>query len=260
MEKKLTIIEVKELLKTIHTANDPSFELLKKDERKGVQTALKAWHKKQADALKLEQKHQEMLQFEEELWQQNCVYIAGIDEVGRGPLAGPVVAATVILPRDFHVLEINDSKQLSEAKRDALFDKIKNEALAIGVGIKDETIIDKVNIYQATKLAMIEAVENLSIDPQHLLIDAMKLELAIPQTSIIKGDAKSLSIAAASIVAKVTRDRMMKDYNEEYPGYGFDKNAGYGTKVHLEGLEKYGVTPIHRKTFAPVKDQLMKER
>ncbi|MDT1959143.1 ribonuclease HII [Carnobacterium divergens] len=260
MDKKLTILEVKELLKTINTTNDPLFERLTNDERKGVQIAIKAWHKKQADALKLEEKHQEMLQFEEELWQKNCLHIAGIDEVGRGPLAGPVVAAAVILPKNFHVLEINDSKQLSEAKRDALFEKIKDEALAIGVGIKDESTIDQVNIYQATKLAMIEAVENLTIDPQHLLIDAMQLDLPIPQTSIIKGDARSLSIAAASIVAKVTRDRMMKDYDEQYPGYGFDKNAGYGTKVHLEGLEKYGVTPIHRKTFAPVKNQLLKER
>lgn len=257
MEKKQTIKEIKTILASITDANDPRLIELKNDERKGTINAFKSWEKAQNKLASLEVKHQEMLAYELAIWQDGRNYIAGIDEVGRGPLAGPVVAAAVILPHDFHVLEINDSKQLSESKRDELFDKIKDSALAIGIGIKDEGIIDKVNIYEATKLAMIEAVENLTIDPEHLLIDAMVLDLPIPQSKIIKGDTKSLSIAAASIIAKVTRDRMMKEYAKMYPGYGFEKNAGYGTKVHLAGLDAQGITPIHRKSFSPVKELVL---
>lgn len=253
MTEKLTIKAIKELLIDITEETDERMIKLQKDSRKGVVSAIQSWKRQQEKALKLEADYQRMLEFEHNIWENDLAYIAGIDEVGRGPLAGPVVAAAVILPQDFHILEINDSKQLSESKRDELYEKIKAEALAIGIGIKDERIIDKVNIYEATKLAMIEAVDNLTIDPQYLLIDAMVLDLPIPQSKLIKGDARSLSIAAASIIAKVTRDRMMKEYAMEYPGYGFEKNAGYGTKTHLAGLAEHGVTPIHRKTFAPVK-------
>lgn len=185
-------------------------------------------------------------------------YIGGIDEAGRGPLAGPVVAACAVLPEAFDVLGVDDSKKLSQKKREELFDVIKEKALAWGVGIADNETIDEINILQATKKAMREAAEKANImlfentgcKIEILLLDAVSLEgVDIRQESVIKGDAKSLSIAAASIIAKVTRDRMMLDYHEKYPHYGFDSNKGYGTKAHYEGIYKYGVTPIHRKTF-----------
>lgn len=247
---------IKELLTTITDPTDERLVQIKNDSRKGALTAYTSWENRLKKQQMVLEKQEEMLQIERYFWERGTHYIAGIDEVGRGPLAGPVVAAAVILPNDFDVLEINDSKQLSSAKRELLFDQINESALAIGIGIKDHQVIDEVNIYEATKLAMIEAIQQLPQQPEQLLIDAMHLPVSIPQESFIKGDAKSLSIAAASIVAKVTRDRMMADYDELYPGYGFSKNAGYGTKVHLEGLEKYGACPIHRKTFAPVKNLL----
>lgn len=185
-------------------------------------------------------------------------YVGGIDEAGRGPLAGPVVAACAVLPKDFDILGVDDSKKLSEKKREELFSLITEKALAWGVGIADNEIIDEINILQATKRAMKEAAANAEemllerrghgIDI--LLLDAVRLDgVSIRQEAIVKGDAKSLSIAAASIIAKVTRDRMMLQYHEKYPHYGFDSNKGYGTKAHYEGIYKYGVTPIHRKTF-----------
>ena len=181
--------------------------------------------------------------------EQGFSLIAGIDEVGRGPLAGPVVASAVILPETFYLPGLNDSKKISEAKRELFYETIMEEAIAVGTGIVHNEEIDEINIYEATKKAMITAVAQLSQQPDHLLIDAMKLDLPIPQLSIIKGDAKSVSIAAASIVAKVTRDRMMKEYAKEYPHYGFDKNMGYGTSAHLDALHAYGLTPWHRKKF-----------
>ncbi len=199
-----------------------------------------------------------MQTFEKELRAKGLKYIAGIDEVGRGPLAGPVVSACVVLPEDFDVLGVDDSKKLSEKKREELFDKILSEALAWGVGMCDNNIVDEINILNATKRAMVSAVakadenlrENRGAQIQHLLIDALTLdELELPQTGIIKGDAKSVSIAAASIVAKVTRDRMMVEYAKEYPYYAFESNKGYGTKAHYEGISRHGITPIHRKTF-----------
>lgn len=200
----------------------------------------------------------EMRLREEELHKQGYVNIAGVDEVGRGPLAGPVVAAAVVLPEDFDVLGIDDSKKLSEKKREELFKVITEGAVAYGIGMADHEVIDDINILQATKLAMKRALDELSeklkaaesgtID--YILFDAMKIEdIDIPQESIIKGDAKVLAIAAASIVAKVTRDRMMVEYAKEYPGYAFEKNKGYGTKAHYEGIEAHGMCPIHRRTF-----------
>ena len=183
---------------------------------------------------------------------------AGTDEAGRGPLAGPVVAACVVLPEDFDVIGVDDSKKLSEKKREELFDKIQAKALAIGVGISDNITIDQINILQATKKAMKEAFleaetrlkEKTGQSIDVLLADAVTLEeLDVPQEAIIKGDAKSLSIAAASIIAKVTRDRIMLEYHRQYPWYGFDRNKGYGTKAHYQGIGAYGITPIHRKTF-----------
>jgi len=187
-----------------------------------------------------------------------CTYIAGVDEVGRGPLAGPVVTAAVILPADFDIPGIDDSKKLTEKKREALFPVIKEHALAYGIGMADHKRIDEINILEATKEAMAQAVENAAVmlrekcgeEIQHVLFDAMKLDtVPLPQTSVIKGDAKSLSIAAASVIAKVTRDRMMVEYAEQYPDYAFEKNKGYGTKAHYEGLEKAGPCEIHRMTF-----------
>ena len=177
-------------------------------------------------------------------------YIAGVDEVGRGPLAGPVVAAAVILPEDFDVLGVNDSKKLSEKRREELYDIILEKAVAYRIALRDNEVIDRINILEATKEAMNEAVTELAVRPDHVLIDALTLkDLDIPQTGIIKGDANSVSIAAASIIAKVTRDRMMVKYHEEYPQYAFDSNKGYGTKAHYAGIETAGICPIHRKTF-----------
>ena len=177
-------------------------------------------------------------------------YICGIDEAGRGPLAGPVVAGAVILPKDNPILYLNDSKKLSEKKREALYDEIMEHAVAVGVGVVGPGRIDEINILQATYEAMRLAVSNLKIRPDILLNDAVTIpEIEIPQVPIIKGDAKSVSIAAASIIAKVTRDRMMAEYDLEFPGYGFASNKGYGTKTHIKQLKEQGPVSIHRRTF-----------
>ena len=192
----------------------------------------------------------EMKSFERELWSKGIKYIAGVDEVGRGPLAGPVVTAAVILPEDFDILGVDDSKKLSAKKRDELYDLIMDHAIAVSIGRREPSVIDEINILNATKEAMVDAVMGLSVKAEHVLIDAVKLDaLHIPQTSIIKGDAKSVSIAAASIIAKVTRDREMVDMDAIYPGYAFASNKGYGTKAHYEGLAKLGPCPIHRRSF-----------
>lgn len=201
----------------------------------------------------------EMKAFENELYAEGIRYIAGVDEVGRGPLAGPVVSACVVLPEDFDVLGVDDSKKLSEKKRDELFDIILEKAVCYGVGVIDNNIIDEINILQATKLAMRQAIENADImlcervsgaEIQHVLFDAMEIkEVDKPQQKIIKGDAKSVSIAAASIVAKVIRDRMMVELAQTYPYYCFESNKGYGTKAHYAGIASHGITPIHRKSF-----------
>lgn len=197
-----------------------------------------------------------MKEFETELYNNGINYIAGIDEVGRGPLVGPVVTAAVILPKDFYDERINDSKKLTEKKRELLYDIIMENAISVGIGISNEDVIDEINILNATKKAMIEAINNLDIKPEHLLIDAVKLNVDIPQTSIIKGDAKSESIAAASIIAKVTRDRMMVELDKLHPEYDFKHNKGYGTKKHIEAIRKYGIIKEHRKTFAPCDEYL----
>ena len=248
-----TIKEIKERLATIDDLDHPLFEELILDGRAGVQAAIskrKRELQKQVDEdLRLEK----MLAYEKELYAQGIDLIAGVDEVGRGPLAGPVVAAAVILPKACKIPGLNDSKKIPKSKHKEIYEAVLQNAIAIGIGVKDNQVIDQVNIYEATKLAMMEAIGQLEPQPQHLLIDAMKLDLPISQTSIIKGDANSLSIAAASIVAKVTRDQMMEEFDCEYPGYDFTQNAGYGTANHLAGLDKLGVTPIHRRSFEPVK-------
>ncbi|WP_088808747.1 MULTISPECIES: ribonuclease HII [Listeria] len=246
-----SISEIKQIISGINTEKELSPFI--QDERKGVQKLVENARKRMEKAYLLQEKMREMQIFENEAYQKGFRYVAGVDEVGRGPLAGPVVAAAVILPDDFNVLGINDSKQLNEAKREAFFDEIKENAIAYHVGIVPHSIIDEVNIYEATKIAMNEALDGLAPAPDLTLIDAMPLKRSPDELSIIKGDSKSISIAAASILAKVTRDRLMREYDERYPGYDFAHNMGYGTKKHLEGLASIGPCPIHRKTFAPVK-------
>lgn len=201
-------------------------------------------------------KSDKYLDYQEQFYSEDINYIAGVDEAGRGPLAGPVVAAAVIFARTYKNKDINDSKQLSERKREELFSVIKNDALAIGVGIVDANTIDRINIYEATKVAMKEAIKNLKHNYDLILTDAMPLkDVGAPVIDIIKGDAKALPIAAASIIAKVTRDHIMKDLAIIYPEYGFDKHKGYGTKAHLDALKKYGpIKNIHRYSYKPVYD------
>lgn len=197
-----------------------------------------------------------MLEYENNLYKEGVTLIAGVDEVGRGPLIGPVVACACILPVNFYHKDIKDSKKLSEKKREEMYKIIKENAISIGLGIVSEKVIDELNIYEATKIAMKEAIKNLNISPEHVLIDAMKLELNIPSTSIIKGDAKSESIAAASIIAKVTRDHMLDEMDKEYPMYDLKNNKGYGTKKHLEALQTYGPCKYHRVSYSPVRNAL----
>lgn len=190
----------------------------------------------------------ELFQYEREY--ADYTYVCGIDEVGRGPLAGPVVASAVVLPKDCDILYINDSKKLSEKKRELLFDEIMEKAVAVGIGIVSPERIDEINILQATYEAMREAVSKLGVRPDVLLNDAVKIPgIDALQVPIIKGDAKSASIGAASIIAKVTRDRLMVEYDEVFPEYGFASNKGYGTAVHIEALKQIGPTPIHRRSF-----------
>lgn len=198
--------------------------------------------------------------YEKELRDKGIKFIAGVDEVGRGPLVGPVVAACVVLPEEFNLDGLTDSKKLSEKKRDFYFVEVKRQALGYGVGIIDEKKIDEVNIYEATKLAMKEAIEDCKkmCKIEHVLIDAMPLELDVDTTSIIKGDLKSITISAASVIAKVTRDRMLDELHEKYPMYDFKKNKGYPTKKHLEAIEEYGIIDEHRRSYGPVKNYLEK--
>lgn len=202
----------------------------------------------------LEQKLEDMSVYEKQLYAEGVTAVAGVDEVGRGPLAGPVLAACVVLPENWDIPGLDDSKKLSEKKRNEMFDIISDRALAIGIGIADNNIIDEINILNATRQAMKQAVlqaqASLGAAIGHILVDAVTIDgIDNPQTPIIKGDAKSISIAAASIIAKVTRDNMMKDYAVTYPGYAFESNKGYGTKAHYQGINEHGITPIHRKTF-----------
>ena len=192
--------------------------------------------------------------YERDLKEKGIKLIAGVDEVGRGPLIGPVVAAAVILPDDFRLDGLTDSKKLSEKKREQYYEIIREKALAIGIGIISEKRIDEINIYEATKEAMKQAIDNLPIKPEHILIDAMPLNLEIPTTSIIKGDLLSITISAASVIAKVTRDHMLYDIDKEYPMYDLKNNKGYGTKKHIEAIKEYGITKYHRLSFKPVFD------
>ena len=190
--------------------------------------------------------------YEKELIKKNIKYIGGVDEVGRGPLIGPVVAACVVLPLNYKLEGLTDSKKLSSKKREYFYNILMKDALGVGIGIIDEKTIDKVNIYQATKLAMKDAIAKCNCPLEHILIDAMPLKLDIETTSIIKGDLKSLTISAASVIAKVTRDRMMIELDKKYPMYDLKHNMGYPTKKHLDAISKYGITKYHRLSFGPV--------
>lgn len=224
------------------------FQVYADDSRSGVKKLLARYQKKAAD-LEKEKKRLEQMKVYERTYE-HLGYVCGIDEVGRGPLAGPVVACAVILPEDCEILYLNDSKKLSEAKREELYEKIMEQAVSVGIGMAGPERIDEINILQATYEAMRQAVYELKIVPQILLNDAVTIPgLNFPQVPIIKGDAKSISIAAASIVAKVTRDRMMVEYDAQMPEYGFASNKGYGSTSHIEALKKYGPTAIHRTTF-----------
>ncbi|MBU7555255.1 ribonuclease HII [Pediococcus ethanolidurans] len=252
MEKQLTVNAIKGQLALIRQDDDPIFTLYKNDSRIGVQKLLKQTHEKIQKHQILVDQFQQRLKLEQKAWQNGMNLVAGIDEVGRGCLAGPVVTAAVILPHDFSVIEVNDSKQLSHQTRERLYPQIIEAATAISIGVSSPKIIDQINILQATRQAMKKAVLSLSVTPDELLVDAVDVPVNIPKQRMFKGDAKSASIAAASIVAKVYRDHLMGIYDQLYPGYDFYENMGYGTAKHLEGLEKLGVTPIHRLTFSQV--------
>lgn len=225
-------------------------ELLLADGRKSVQALYKSYERAQRERERVAG----LYAYEDECRARGHELIAGVDEVGRGPLAGPVVVAAVILPPDCFIEKLNDSKKLSEKTREKLYDIIMDKAVAVKWTAVDEKTIDRINIYQASMNGMYEAVYGLDPRPQEVLIDAMPLNrLEIPSQSIVKGDAKSASIAAASIIAKVTRDRMMADFDRQYPQYGFAKNKGYGTAEHLAALRQYGPCPIHRRSFEPIK-------
>ncbi|MFT9456172.1 MAG: ribonuclease HII [Liquorilactobacillus hordei] len=251
MDKRKSISEIKTLI-----ANSPSQELLQElvnDTRKGVQNLLiqyqKHEDKKQVELKKFKQR----FNYEQAFWQEGKQLVCGVDEVGRGPLAGPVVAAAVILPHDFDLIEVNDSKQLTGKTRERLYSQIINQSLSFSIGISDNYEIDTVNIYQAARIAMLRAVMGLSLKPQQLIIDAMEIDSPIEQLKLIKADSKSVSVAAASIVAKVWRDHLMNFYDRLYPQYDFKSNDGYGTRKHLDALNIYGVTPLHRRSFEPIK-------
>ena len=199
---------------------------------------------------KEEERLKHMLEIEDSLYQKGYKLVCGVDEAGRGPLCGPVVAAAVILNKDDMIEGINDSKKLSEKKREELYDVIMEKAVAVGIGMSDVAVIEKVNILNATKLAMKQAIKNLKIKPDFVLIDGNQMiDIDIDGKTVVSGDAKSESIAAASIIAKVTRDRLLINWDKEYPEYGFARHKGYGTKAHIEAIKKYGLTPIHRPSF-----------
>lgn len=247
MQQKIN--EIKNKLQAAELNELPDFiSMYESDDRAGVQSLLIKARKRIDDYEKEVARMKQMMKYEEEY--ESYGYICGIDEVGRGPLAGPVVAGAVILPKDCDILYLNDSKQLSEKKREELYDIIMEKAISVGLGYVSPERIDEINILQATYEAMREAISKLSQTPDLLLNDAVTIpKVAIKQIPIIKGDAKSASIAAASIIAKVTRDRLMVDYDSIFPEYGFASNKGYGAAMHLEALRKYGPTPIHRRSF-----------
>ena len=248
-EKKQSISAIREIFAAASETELPALYLeYEEDSRAGVQNLIQKYQK-QEEALKKERERTEQMKIYEHKYE-DLGWICGIDEVGRGPLAGPVVAGAVILPRDSKILYLNDSKQLTAKKRDELYDVIMREAVAVGIGYASPARIDEINILQATFLAMERAMQKLSPQPELALIDGNRTkDFGLPVSTIVKGDSLSASIAAASILAKVTRDRLMEEYDAQYPQYGFAVHKGYGTKRHYEALREFGPSPIHRKTF-----------
>ena len=247
MEEKVGIIKEK-FANTAVEELQTVIEYYKEDTRASVQKEIEKAYKRIAALEKEKERIAALWRYEKEY--EAFGYVCGIDEVGRGPLAGPVVAGAVILPKDCDILYINDSKKLSEKKREELYDVIMEKAVAVGLGYASVERIDEINILQATYEAMREAIRNLAVSPDILLNDAVTIpEVVMKQVPIIKGDAKSISIGAASIVAKVTRDRLMVEYDKVFPGYGFASNKGYGSSEHIKALKQYGPTPIHRRSF-----------
>ena len=248
----MKISEVKELLAAAPTPEQ--IAMLQADERSGVKKLLAAYYKRLEKAALEQARFESMLTYEKEYYAQGMQYVAGVDEAGRGPLAGPLVIAAVILPQAVFIAGINDSKQLSAAKREQLYDEIIAKAVAIEVNIVSVSNIDKLNIYTATQRGMAEVLEHLPVQPQVALIDAMPVEAkGINTVSIVHGDALSVSIAAASIIAKVTRDRIMERLDKLFPTYGFDHNKGYGSGAHMQAIAEFGATKWHRRSYEPVK-------
>lgn len=248
VKQRFTVAEIKKMLFE-DVCNPIEVDLLRSDERAAVKRLLKKWDRQRQDRERV----QALYQYENGFYAQGKEVIAGIDEAGRGPLAGPVVVAGVILPKGCYLPQINDSKKLSAKQRERLYDEIQEAAIAVERAVIDRETIDRVNIYQATIQGMQEVVQKLTPHPEVVLIDAVPLELSIPSLSLVKGDALSVSIAAASIIAKVERDRMMEVLDQQHPEYGFAKHKGYGTAEHLAAIRKYGPCPQHRRTFEPVK-------
>lgn len=251
MKNKYTVKAVKELLSR-EDVSDELLEELQLDSRAGVKKLLEQYYKKIEQKKALIEKFHSKEFLEKPYWDHDLL-VAGVDEVGRGPLAGPVVTAAVILPPDNTLYEVDDSKKLSISKRAELYKQICDQAIDISVAVGSPQLIDQENIYHATELTMAQSIKRLYAKPNHILVDAMTIPVDIPQTKLIKGDAKSLSIGAASIIAKVSRDRLMTMYSHLYPEFGFENNDGYGTKQHLQALDKFGRTKIHRLSFSPVK-------
>lgn len=251
MKNKYTVKAVKELLSQGDVSNE-LLEELQLDSRAGVKKLLEQYYKKIEQKKALIEKFHSKEFLEKPYWEHDLL-VAGVDEVGRGPLAGPVVTAAVILPPDNTLYEVDDSKKLSISKRAELYKQICDQAIDISVAVGSPQLIDQENIYHATELTMAQSIKRLYAKPNHILVDAMTIPVDIPQTKLIKGDAKSLSIGAASIIAKVSRDRLMTMYSHLYPEFGFGNNDGYGTKQHLQALDKFGRTKIHRLSFSPVK-------
>lgn len=253
---ELSIKEIRELIEKMDEIPKDFLQWLRQDSRKGVQELARQLEGAMARQARLAEQWEAMTQVERALREEGHEHLFGIDEVGRGPLAGPVVACAVCLPADFYLPGLNDSKKLPASVREGFYDVIRRDALAVGIGIVSAERIDEINILEATREAMRLAIQDAAIEPDVCLIDAVQLpDLPCKQLPIIGGDGKSVSIAAASVVAKVTRDRLMAEYAVQYPQYGFDKNAGYGTAEHLAALQRYGPSPIHRRTFTGVKER-----
>lgn len=253
MQNKLASIkELQAQLKDVHDLADPALQRLALDPRKGAQLLLARTKRRLTKEKEAKAAFEHRFLYERALWNAGQKYVAGMDEVGRGPLAGPVVTCAVILDDSFDLIGVTDSKMLTRHEREQLYLRIVDEAVEVSIAVNSAPVIDQMNIYAATQNAMIRSVESLWHPVSHLIVDAVPLNIAIPQTTLIKGDRKSISVAAASIVAKEYRDHLMADYDRLYPEYGFAENMGYGTKQHLDALQKYGPCPIHRRTFTPV--------